>query len=162
MHAAAAAKRLAGKQRKQIAYFLEEQWTEQQAESGVCGALIGCQGQDLYRAEKKHNPPEEILWNGSAAAVESGGVLGESVNLTRRLVNEPANMIYPESFAEQASQAAQACGFSIEIWDQAKLEQENDESKEDTKFPVDNHGARLEGEKNSKDTQKNEDKRRKR
>ena len=122
--AAAAAKRLAGKQRKQIAYFLEEQWTEQQAESGVCGALIGCQGQDLYRAEKKHNPPEEILWNGSAAAVESGGVLGESVNLTRRLVNEPANMIYPESFAEQASQAAQACGFSIEIWDQAKLEQE--------------------------------------
>ena len=43
-----------------------------------------------------------------------------------------------------------------------KLEQENDESKEDTKFPVDNHGARLEGEKNSKDTQKNEDKRRKR
>jgi leucyl aminopeptidase len=60
--AAAAAKRLAEKARQRVAFFLGDGWTEQQVESGICGAMVGCQGQDIYRAEKNTHPFEEMLW----------------------------------------------------------------------------------------------------
>ncbi len=42
-----------------------------------------------------------------------------AINLTRRLVNEPPQEIYPESFAARAAEVAKACGLECEIWDQA-------------------------------------------
>ena len=54
----------------------------------------------------------------------AGQILGESINLTRRLVNEPPQDIYPESFAAKAAEVAKACGLECEIWDQPKLEKE--------------------------------------
>ena len=33
-------------------------WTERQVESGVCGAMVGCSGQDLYREERNTHPFE--------------------------------------------------------------------------------------------------------
>ena len=53
---------LAERPRRRVAFFLGDGWTEQQVESGVCGAMIGCRGQDLYRTEKNLHPFEEILW----------------------------------------------------------------------------------------------------
>src|SRR5204862_523271 len=97
------ARHLAGKQRGDVAFFLDDGWPADLTECGICGALAGCVGQDLYRAEKKRLPFERLLWSGGeAAGVERGRVLGEAVNLTRRLVNEPPQNIYPESFAERA------------------------------------------------------------
>jgi leucyl aminopeptidase len=94
-------------------------------EAAVCGSIIGCVGQDLYRAKKNRFPFGEIVWGGvDSAAVKRGDVLGEAVNLTRRLVNEPPSEIYPESFASQAASVAEACGMAIEVWDQARLEAE--------------------------------------
>ena len=69
----------------------------------VAGAVVGCHGQDLYKKEKKVHPPQEMHWAGDAAAVESGRILGESVNFARRLVNEPPSRIFPASFAEEAA-----------------------------------------------------------
>ncbi len=51
--ASAASRNLAGKPRAKIALYLDDGWTAEQGEAGVAGALVGCQGQDLYRAEKK-------------------------------------------------------------------------------------------------------------
>ena len=67
--AAAAAKRLAERPRRRVAFFLGDGWTEQQVESGVCGAMVGCRGQDLYRTEKNLHPIEEILWDDAYEAV---------------------------------------------------------------------------------------------
>jgi leucyl aminopeptidase len=122
--AAAAAKQLAGKKRKNVAFFLSDTKADQ-TEAAVAGAIVGCQGQDLYRAEKKRQPFDEILWSGSDEKTISAGVaLGESMNLTRRLVNEPADNIYPETFAIQAREVAKAHNLACEIWDQARLEKE--------------------------------------
>jgi leucyl aminopeptidase len=44
--AAAAAKRLAERPRRRVAFFLGDGWTEQQVESGVCGAMVGCRRQE--------------------------------------------------------------------------------------------------------------------
>lgn len=124
--AAAAAKRLAEKKRGRVAFCLGDGWTERQVESGVCGAMAGCHGQDLYRAEKDRHPFDEILWNDAYETVlQSGQILGEAINLTRRLVNEPSSRIYPESFAAEAKKFAEEYGIGMEVWDEQRLEEEN-------------------------------------
>jgi leucyl aminopeptidase len=121
--AAAAARQAAGKPRQQVAVYLADDPAGELAESGVCGAVMGCQGQDLYRTERKRHPFEELLWaGGDARSREAGRVLGESVNLTRRLVNEPPQEIYPASFAQQAELVATEYGLEAEVWDQSRLE----------------------------------------
>jgi leucyl aminopeptidase len=123
--AATAARRLAEKKRHRVAFCLGDGWTERQVESGICGAVAGCHGQDLYRSEKNTLPFEEILWNdGYQAVLAAGQVLGETVNLTRQLVNEPASRIYPESFAAEAQKFAEEFGLGIEVWDERRLEEE--------------------------------------
>jgi leucyl aminopeptidase len=123
--AAAAARRLAEKKRQRVAFCLGDGWTEGCVEAGICGALVGCHGQDLYRREKDSHPFDEILWNdGYQAVLASGQVLGETVNLTRQLVNEPPSRIYPESFAAEAEKFAEEFGLGIEVWDQDRLERE--------------------------------------
>jgi leucyl aminopeptidase len=122
--AGAAAKQLSAKKREKVAFFLGDTKADQ-TEAAVAGAIVGCEGQDLYRAEKKRYPFEEILWSGSdEATLDRGRIVGESMNLTRRLVNEPPQEIYPESFAARAAEVAAAGGMECEIWDQARLEKE--------------------------------------
>ncbi len=123
--ASAAAKALAGKPRAYVAYFLDAADTPARTEAAVAGAIVGCQGQDLYRAEKKRNPFGELLWSGGdAKGIENGRIIGESVNLTRRLVNEPPHDMYPASFAAKAEEVAKNCGLKAEVWDKARLEKE--------------------------------------
>jgi leucyl aminopeptidase len=122
---AAAAKALAGRERGRVAFYLADGWPGDVAEAAVCGSAVGCVGQDLYRAKKSRFPLADIVWAGVDAAVaERGEILGEAVNLTRRLVNEPPSDIYPESFAEEAVRVAEGCGLAVEVWDQARLEAE--------------------------------------
>jgi leucyl aminopeptidase len=94
-------------------------------ESLVAGAITGYEGQALYLSEPKINPPGAIVWHEiDANVIEAGKVVGESINLTRRLVNEPPNIIYPESFADAAAALASETGLSVEIWDEKRLEAE--------------------------------------
>jgi len=124
--AAAAARHLAGKERARVAFFFADANKPDQIEHAVAGAIIGCQGQDLYRAEKKRQPFGELLFaDVDDNALERGRVLGECVNLARRLVNEPAQEIYPESFAARAREVATSCGLQIEVWDEKRLEKES-------------------------------------
>ncbi len=123
--AGAAAMALAGRPRDSVAFFLADGWTVAEGEAGLCGAIVGCQGQDLYRAEKNRHPFQKLLWSGGdAAAVHSGQILGDSVNLARRLVNSGPHEMYPASFADEAVKLGADCGFATEVWDQARLEAE--------------------------------------
>lgn len=124
--AAAAARRLAAKERQQVAFYVDDDWSARQSESGICGAMVGCVGQDLYRAEKNRHPIGEILWAGADdATTTSGRIIGESVNLTRRWVNEPPEKMYPESFAERVVELAGTCQFDeVVVWDEKRLEEE--------------------------------------
>jgi leucyl aminopeptidase len=123
--AAAAARHLAAKPRSHVAFFLDEKWPAEWTESGVAGALVGCQGQDLYRAEKSRHPFAKLSWaEGNDAAIANGRIMGEAVNLTRRLVNEPADEVYPETFAARAADVAAQNGLEAEIWDADRLAKE--------------------------------------
>jgi leucyl aminopeptidase len=123
--ASAAAKTLAAKERGKVAFYLADGWPAETVEAAVAGSVVGCVGQDLYRAKKNRHPLSEIMWAAcDAAAASRGAVLGDSVNLARRLVNEPPSEIYPESFAAQSKAVAESSGLAIEIWDQKRLEAE--------------------------------------
>lgn len=122
---ATAVRHLAGKQRSKVALCLGERWSAELHESAVAGALVGCHGQDLYRAEKTRTAFDELLvGDAEATALTSGEILGESVNLARQLVDQPPSEIYPESFAQIAQDVAAQCGIKIEIWDPQRLESE--------------------------------------
>ncbi|MBS0208333.1 MAG: leucyl aminopeptidase [Planctomycetes bacterium] len=123
--AACAARFLSQKQRGKVALFLNEGPFAPFAAASVAGAAVGCQGQDLYRIEKKRFPFGEITFSGATATqLERGNVLGETLNLARKLVNEPAQEMYPESFAKAAETAAKEVGLRCEVWDKARLEKE--------------------------------------
>jgi leucyl aminopeptidase len=122
--AGAAANKLAAKPRTRVAFHLQKGLSAELIETAVVGAMVGCQGQDLFRSEKARYPFEEILFPGPAKAITSGQIIGEAVNLTRRLVNEPPQDVFPESFAERAAAVAGEAGLEIEIWDEHRLEQE--------------------------------------
>lgn len=122
--AAAPAKLLASKTREHVAFYLSDNWEPDLVEAAVCGVMTGCQGQDLYRTEKKLLPFERISWAAEEQGLATGQILGEAVALTRWLVNEPANKIYPESFADAATDVATKCGLELEVWDEHRLKAE--------------------------------------
>lgn len=119
--AAVAARQLSGKQRTTIVSYLSDAGAKYAA-AAVAGMISGTVGPDLYKREKKRYPFEQVLCHGAdAAAIERGTIIGEAVNLARRLVNEPADTIYPESFANEAAAIAKSAGLKYEVWDLAKL-----------------------------------------
>jgi leucyl aminopeptidase len=122
--ASTAAKTLAAKERGRVAFYLADQWPTDHVEAAVCGSLVGCVGQDLYRAKRNRFQPGEIVWAAEPAIARRGEILADAVNLARRLVNEPPSEIYPETFAAEAVRVAEACGMAIEVWDQSRLEAE--------------------------------------
>jgi leucyl aminopeptidase len=120
--AASASKQIGSKERKSVAFYLDDGWNAEIASAAVCGAIVGCQGQDLYRAKKDLFPFEEVHWSGSGEeAVASGRALADSVSLTRRLVNEPPSIMCPAAFASATEEMASETGLEIEVWDEKKL-----------------------------------------
>lgn len=120
----AATRRLAERARECVSFSFG-QLEEKVAAAAVAGAMNGCVGQDLFRAEKKLRPITELQWlQVEQAAIRRGRILGESVLLARELVNLPANYLYPETFAKRAAQVAVTCGLELEVWDELRLRRE--------------------------------------
>ncbi len=67
--------------------------------------IIACA--DPARAEKAHAPLAS---------------LAESVHFARDLVNEPGNVLYPETFAERLKALAEL-GLTVEVWDERRLDE---------------------------------------
>lgn len=92
------------------------------------GAALGQYRFDRYKSDRTDMPAEEITLAGSqsraAQALWQGrhAALAEGVLMARDLVNEPANVIYPESFIERARAAFRGVpNVTIEVLDQADM-----------------------------------------
>ncbi|MEO1614878.1 MAG: leucyl aminopeptidase [Planctomycetota bacterium] len=117
-----AVRSVVAKPTKSLLIALPELCEAATADASVAGALFALEGQAIYRTKPALHCPEQIAWMGVASdVIDRGQTIGESINLTRRLVNEPAAMIYPESLAERASEMAAEVGLSAEIWDEDEL-----------------------------------------
>ena len=61
---------------------------------------------------------EKVLKRGA----ERGRIIGESVNFTRDLANEPGVFMTPTILAERAQEVAKKFGLSIDVLDQKRME----------------------------------------
>jgi leucyl aminopeptidase len=94
------------------------------------GAALRSWRYDRYRTrlKDKQKPTLEeivIVGGGSGAATryeQRWAPVVEGVSLTRELVTEPANIIYPESFVERATSSLKDIGLKIDVLDRAAME----------------------------------------
>ena len=100
----------------------------EQAAEVAFGAQLRSYRFDKYRTkEKKSDKPTvrsfKVLCDGPAAARQLYGEkrkIADGVFLTRDLVSEPANILYPESFAEQLKSLTKL-GIKVEVLGQAQM-----------------------------------------
>jgi len=93
------------------------------------GAALRSWRYDRYRTKLKDNQKPTlqeivIVGGGSGAGKryeQRWAPVVEGVSLTRELVTEPANIIYPESFVERVRGALKGSGIEIEVLDRAAM-----------------------------------------
>src|SRR5690349_5590993 len=105
---------------------------EDTARRAVEGAYIALFDPDKYRTVEKEQKTIDrlVVWvdGGDQAAldrgVNAGRIVGESINFTRDLANEPGGYMTPTDMAERAREIASEFGLSIDVLDEARMEQE--------------------------------------
>src|SRR5690349_6662164 len=94
------------------------------------GAALRSWRYDRYRTKLKDNQKptleEVVIVGGSSGAAkryeQRWAPIVEGVSLTRELVTEPANIIYPESFVERVRASTKGTGIEVEVLDRAAME----------------------------------------
>jgi leucyl aminopeptidase len=94
------------------------------------GAALRSWRYDRYRTKLKDNQKptleEIVIVGGNAGAAkryeERWVPVVEGVSLTRELVTEPANIIYPETFVERVRASVKGTGLEVEVLDRAAME----------------------------------------
>ena len=105
---------------------------EQAGSAAVQGAYISVFDPDKYRTVDKEQKTVErlvVLVEGAKEdelkrGVEAGKIIGESINFTRDLANEPGAYMTPTDMAERARDIANEFGLNIDVLDEARMEQE--------------------------------------
>ncbi|HEX8137209.1 MAG TPA: leucyl aminopeptidase [Pyrinomonadaceae bacterium] len=106
--------------------------TEKAVAAAAEGAVMGLFEPDKYRTVEKEERTIErltIIVEGADAeaisrAAERGRIVGESVNFTRDMANEPGAYLTPTDMAERAREIATEFGLSVDVLDEARMEQE--------------------------------------
>ena len=123
--AASAIRKVTDQQHDRIVVALAESCGDEFHDVIVSGSLFACEGEAIYRSEPTIKVPGAIEFSGlGQAAIDRGQIIGQSMNHTRRLVNEPAGIIFPESFAQRAVTIGAEVGLEVEVWDHEKLKAE--------------------------------------
>ncbi|MFL6754113.1 MAG: M17 family peptidase N-terminal domain-containing protein, partial [Sphingomicrobium sp.] len=94
------------------------------------GAALRSWRYDRYRTKLKDNQKPtlgEIVIVGAEAGAakrydERWAPVVEGVSLTRELVTEPANIIYPETFVERVRASVKESGLDVEVLDRAAMD----------------------------------------
>lgn len=104
--------------------------SEKTAQTVVVGAIMGLFEPDKYRTKDKEKreidavtvvaegADEKVLSRGA----ERGRIIGESINFTRDLANEPGAYMTPTIMADRAKKVAKEFGLSVDILDQKHME----------------------------------------
>jgi len=103
---------------------------EKIAQTVIVGAIMGLFELDKYRTKDQEKRTLEritvVIEGGDEKALrrgaERGRIIGESVNFTRDLANEPGGYLTPTILAERAQEVAKKFGLSIDVLDQKRME----------------------------------------
>ena len=105
---------------------------EQTASTAVQGAFMALFDPDKYRTVEKEQKTVDrlvVVIDGADQGaidrgVEKGRIVGESINFTRDLANEPGAYMTPTDMADRARDIANEFGLSIDVLDEDRMEQE--------------------------------------
>ncbi len=131
--AGAAARFLRGKSVKSVALVPRAEGDAAKVVArSVEGAIMGLFEPDKYRTvekEKRQIDRLVVVVDGAdehavKRGAERGRIVGESVNFTRDLANEPGAYMTPTNMAERARETANEFGLNIDVLDEARMEQE--------------------------------------
>ncbi|HKQ52604.1 MAG TPA: M17 family peptidase N-terminal domain-containing protein, partial [Pyrinomonadaceae bacterium] len=131
--AGTAARFLRGKNVKTVALVPRAEGDAESAAAAAAeGAIIGLFEPDKYRTVDKEERTIErlvVVAEGADAealkrGAERGRIIGEAVNFTRDMANEPGASLTPTKMAERAREVAEEFGLSVDVLDEARMEQE--------------------------------------
>lgn len=131
--AGTAVRALRGKSVKSIAVVPRLEGNPEEIASAVAeGSFMALFDLDKYRTEDKEVREIDKLVvvmdgadeTGLKRGIERGRIIGESVNFTRDLANEPGAYMTPTNMSERARDVATEFGLSIDVLDEARMEQE--------------------------------------
>lgn len=96
------------------------------------GAVTGLFEMDKYRTSDKEERQIDrfviVIEDADIASLNSGAergrIIGEAVNFTRDMANEPGGHLTPTDMADRAREIAEQFGMNIEVLDEARMEQE--------------------------------------
>jgi leucyl aminopeptidase len=115
---------------RSIALALEGADFKSHVTAAVEGAVLGAWEADKYKSDPKLREKQVDSFTiavprGNARdlneALQLGSIIAESQNLTRDLVNEPANKLIPSALAEAAKEMAGEVGLACEVLDQNQM-----------------------------------------
>lgn len=95
--------------------------TSELTEALVEGLLLGGYRFQNYRSTKKTGRRLNVITNHN---VVQQLALARRVNQVRDLINTPANDLWPQKFAELATELAAGSQVQLEVWDESRLESE--------------------------------------
>jgi leucyl aminopeptidase len=131
--AGAAVRALRARSVKTVGFVLRSEGgaSECAAAAAVEGAITGLFEPDKYRTVEKEERQIErftVVAPGADEAAlrrgaERGRIVGESVNFTRDLANEPGAYMTPTIMAERAREVAEQFGLEYEVLDREQMEQ---------------------------------------
>lgn len=106
--------------------------TERTVSTVIEGSIMGLFEPDKYRTVDKEQRQIDklvvVMTGADGGAVnrgtQHGGIVGEAVNFTRDLANEPGAYMTPTNMADRARQVAGEFGLTVDILDEARMEQE--------------------------------------
>jgi leucyl aminopeptidase len=131
--AGTAVRELRGKNAKSIAVIPRLEGNAEEIASVVVeGSFIALFDPDKYRTSDKEERQIDrllVVMDGADETVlkrgiERGRIIGESVNFTRDLANEPGAYMTPTNMAERAREIANEFGMSVDVLDEARMKQE--------------------------------------
>ena len=122
--AGAAVRKLKAAGSKRIALLLDGDMAAMTGEA-IEGAILGDFETDGHKSEREVKTVESftVISTANAAVAERARIVAESQNLTRELVNEPANLLTPSVLASRAKAMAVECGLECEILDRDRMAQ---------------------------------------
>jgi leucyl aminopeptidase len=103
---------------------------ERVAQAVVVGAIMGLFEPDKYRTKDKEKREIKsitvVIEGADKKAIQRGAdrglIIGESINFTRDMANEPGAYMTPTIMADRARKVAKDFGLSIDVLDQKQME----------------------------------------
>jgi len=100
------------------------------AQNATQGVITSQFELDKYKTKDKNNKAINtfiVCVDGATAAdlkegIARGTAIGESINFTRELANEPPNILTPTEMARRAQDMAKEVGLKIEVLDEARMQ----------------------------------------